>query len=309
MTKFKFPLGSMAFFCLMMILMYAWGFIGYIERADRGRTDLAVYGLIFSLMLILTILFLRRIILSFNAEVESRARLQESHFQQIKRTYEGTLQALTKALDLRDHATWGHSARVVGYALAIGEKMGLNETELNHLAWGGFLHDIGKIGVSDTILLKASALTDEEWQAIQLHPGLGYAIVNGIEFLEGAADIILLHHERYDGGGYPYGMQGMEIPLLARIFAVADALDAITSDRPYRPGCSVEAALEEIASQSGKQFCPECVNALLAVGKDRIREIQERAQQDGEDHGFSREMALFPGWNPVRSKEKNELVL
>lgn len=298
MVKSMFPRGPIVLFCLTMTLMIVWGVGVYLHWPGRSGSDLVLYVLAFFLIMMLSVLFLRQTILSFRAEVERRAHLQEMH-QQMKQTYEGTLQALTRALELRDHATWGHSGRVVGYALAIGEKMGLSEAQLNQLAWGGFLHDIGKIGIPDAILLKTSALTDEELEIIQLHPGLGYVIVSGIEFLEGAADIILLHHERYDGNGYPYGRQGLDIPLLARIFAVADALDAITSDRPYREGSSIEKALEEILAQSGKQFCPECVNALLAVGKDQILTIQERAKHSEYYYDLPREIVWFPEQDKV----------
>lgn len=228
-----------------------------------------------------------------NLEIKTGVFCQKKYLSQLQKSYQGTLQALTTALDLRDHGTWRHSARVVGYALAIGEEMGLLPEQLSRLAWGGLLHDIGKIGISDAILLKTSQLTPEEWRIIQEHPRLGADIIGEVEFLQDAVEIVLSHHERYDGGGYPNGLTGTMIPLLSRIFAVADALDAMTSDRPYRPARSVEMALMEIAEQSGKQFCPECVRALLHIGSEQLNRIQETIKFDEAQTAFNKQTIPF----------------
>jgi putative nucleotidyltransferase with HDIG domain len=185
---------------------------------------------------------------------------------------------LIHALNYRDHDTWDHSTRVAAYATALAEHMGLPQSELEKIALAGYLHDIGKIGVPDRILLKKSNLLPEEWETIKRHPELGYEIIHELEFLNSAADIILLHHERYDGSGYPLGLRGEKIPLLARIFSVADALDAMTSERPYRAARSMAEAFGEVRSLAGVQFCPKCVKALEELGVENLSQIQQRAK-------------------------------
>jgi cyclic di-GMP phosphodiesterase len=158
------------------------------------------------------------------------------------------------------------------------KKIGLKGNELRELAWAGFLHDIGKIGVPDAILFKQGALDQEEWKNIKRHPLIGYEVIREIDFLKFAADIVLSHHEHYDGTGYPKGMQGKQIPLGARIFAIADALDAMTSDRPYRAAVQMETALAEIKKLGGKQFCPQCVAAMNELGITQFYRIQQHVK-------------------------------
>src|SRR5918997_2125398 len=165
-----------------------------------------------------------------------------------------TLKALTAALETRDAETRGHSERVVSFTLRLGREMGLDAEETRSLEFGSLLHDIGKIGVPDAILRKPSRLTEEEWARMREHPLHGQRILRGIEFLEGAARVVAEHHERWDGSGYPLGLRGEEIDLGARIFAVADAFDAMTSDRFYRAGKPYEAAGEELELFAGRQF-------------------------------------------------------
>lgn len=243
-------------------------------------------SLIFAATLVCMALFLRQSFIRINTEVREKIELQNSYLEQLNKTYEGTLKALTYALDFRDHETWGHSARVVAYAIVIGERMGLLREELQQLAWGGFLHDIGKIGVPDAILLKKDRLEPDEWETIMRHPQMGHGIVNQISanlnFSKITSDIVLYHHEHYDGGGYPFGLKEEEIPLPARIFAVADALDAMTSDRPYRPACSMEEAISEIRSLAGKQFCPWSVKALLEIGLKELKKIHDQVREMGD---------------------------
>jgi putative nucleotidyltransferase with HDIG domain len=174
---------------------------------------------------------------------------------------------LTTALETRDSETHGHSERVVSYSLRLGQEYGLDETQMKALEFGSLLHDIGKIGVPDSILRKPAKLTEEEWVQMREHPLHGQQILRGIQFLEGAARVVAQHHEKWDGTGYPLGLRGENIDLCARIFSVADAFDAMTSDRVYRRGKSYEAAAQELDDWSGRQFDPQVVAAFHRVPK------------------------------------------
>lgn len=194
----------------------------------------------------------------------------------VEGAYMGTLEALTKALEIRDHETEGHCRRVVQYSLSIAQKIGMPEEQLVPLMRGALLHDIGKIGIPDSILKKQGPLDEGEWRTMRQHPQIGYEMLKGIDFLRDATPIILHHHERYDGSGYPHGLAGEAIPLGARIFAVADAYDAITSDRPYRRGRSHEVAMAEIAAGAGKQFDPKVVEVLQSLPYEELARIRGR---------------------------------
>jgi cyclic di-GMP phosphodiesterase len=198
---------------------------------------------------------------------------------QIERSYEDTLQALGAAIDLRDDETAGHSRRVCRYSLEIARAMGWPDEQLKSLARGAYLHDIGKLGIPDGILLKPGPLTEGERKYMQQHVQIGFDVIKDIPFLADAAEIILMHHERYDGGGYPRGLKGEEILPGARIFAVADTLDAITSDRPYRRATSFESALDTIRRLSGSQFDPQVVNAFLSIRGDIWPAISRNLRQ------------------------------
>ena len=230
---------------------------------------------------LLFLIFSLYYISTFRRQLREYKDRQKKSFSKLRKANEGALKALIHALDYRDHDTWDHSMRVAAYATALAEHMGLPQAELEKIALAGYLHDIGKIGVPDRILLKKTKLLPEEWETIKRHPELGYDIIHQIEFLNTAADIILLHHERYDGSGYPLGLEGEEIPLLARIFAVADALDAMTSERPYRAARSMQEAFDEVRSLSGVQFCPKCVKALEELGVEKLSQIQQRVWNQG----------------------------
>jgi putative nucleotidyltransferase with HDIG domain len=220
---------------------------------------------------------------------EAHDDLQEAHLRvveamtSLERAYDGTLRALVTALDARDSETHGHSQRVADVALAMAEEMGIErDTEVwQKLQWGALLHDVGKIGVPDHILRKPGELSEEEWQTMKEHPGAGYEIVRRVEFLGSAAEVVHAHHERFDGSGYPRNLRGEEIPLGARIFAVADAFDAMTSDRPYRPARAPEQALAEILRNSGSQFDPSVVKAFLSVYQTRF--FRGDGKGDSED--------------------------
>jgi putative nucleotidyltransferase with HDIG domain len=191
--------------------------------------------------------------------------------RQIELTYDETLRALGAALDLRDMETAGHSERVTRYSLLIARAMNSSQDELLQITRGAYLHDIGKIGIPDSILRKEGKLDPEEMDIMRTHVRIGYELVRRIAFLMPAAEIILSHHESYDGSGYPQGLRGRDIPRGARIFALADALDAITSDRPYRPAQPFNAAREEIAREAGKRFDPEAAEAFLSLPDHALR--------------------------------------
>lgn len=206
--------------------------------------------------------------------------------------YRATLRSLAAALEARDIETRGHSERVVAYCVRLGRQLKLDDREMVQLEHGALLHDIGKIGVPDSVLLKRGPLTEEEWQQMRRHVEYGAQILKGIDFLEGAAQIVKEHHERFDGSGYPRGLAGDQICLGARIFAVADTVDAITSDRPYRAARPFEAAAEELIKNCGKLFDPMVVDAFLSVPMDSWRELRQLANETGIEirDGIGREI-------------------
>ena len=177
--------------------------------------------------------------------------------------YDATIEGWSQAMDLRDKETEGHTKRVTEMSMQIGKAMQLGEEYLVHLRRGALLHDIGKLGVPDAILLKPDKLTDEEWQIMKKHPQFAYDMLHSVAYLRRALDIPYCHHEKWDGTGYPQGLKGEQIPLAARIFAIVDVWDALTSDRPYRQAWSKPDALKYIREQSGKYFDPQVVNIFL----------------------------------------------
>ena len=203
--------------------------------------------------------------------------------EELKRSHDSLLQVLAAALDLRDQATKGHSLRLARLALAVGTELGFSDEELSHLEQAAMLHDMTKLELPKAILNKAGPLTDDEWQKIQRHPELGYDMVSNAPFLRQAGEIILCHHERYDGGGYPRGLKGEEIPLTARVFAVADGYGAMTSDRPYRKAVSHAAAVREIRGSAGTQFDPRVVDAFLEANGKRLIADKAFPQEQGEE--------------------------
>jgi putative nucleotidyltransferase with HDIG domain len=182
--------------------------------------------------------------------------------------YLGTIRALALALDARDPYTAGHSERVSAVSLAIGRWLALDDAQLEVLRLGALLHDIGKIGISDQVLMKAGPLTPAEYEIIKQHPGVGARILRSVPFLEPHIPIVELHHERPDGRGYPHGLRGTEIPLLASIVHVADAFDAMTSARAYRPARATSEGLRELWRCAGSQFDAEVVHALAKALPD-----------------------------------------
>ncbi len=190
--------------------------------------------------------------------------LQSANLQ-LGRAYDSTLEGWSRAMDLRDKETEGHSQRVTETALLLAKSMGLSEAELVHIRRGALLHDLGKLGIPDSILNKPDRLTDEEMELMRRHPALAYELLMPIEFLRPALDIPYCHHERWDGSGYPRGLKADEIPLSARVFAVSDVFDALTSDRPYRAAWPKDKAMEYIRERAGKEFDPRVVEAFLRM--------------------------------------------
>jgi putative nucleotidyltransferase with HDIG domain len=212
--------------------------------------------------------------------VAARTEQLRKAMVELERSYDITLEALGDALDLKDRETEGHSRRVTAFTIAIARAMGLTADQIRVIARGAFLHDIGKMAIPDAILNKPGALTPDEVGIMREHSYHGYQIVKKIPFLQEAAEIVYAHQERFDGSGYPRGLKGEQIPLGARMFAVADTLDAITSDRPYRPAQTLTAAREEIQRWAGRQFDPEVVKMFLSMPEniwdDLRKEINSR---------------------------------
>ncbi len=211
--------------------------------------------------------------------VEEATRSLQLAYRQLQETYRATLETLGAALDSRDVGTEAHSRRVHGYALATARMHGLMEEELVDLAHGVLLHDIGKIGIPDSILLKPGSLTSEEWAIMRRHPEIGRRLIANIPFLKGAVPIVYCHHERWDGTGYPQGLTGAAIPLGARIFSVVDAFDAMTFDRPYSRAISFDAAKAEIQRCAGSHFDPAVVASFLRVPDAVLAEIRLTSAQ------------------------------
>jgi response regulator RpfG family c-di-GMP phosphodiesterase len=195
-------------------------------------------------------------------------------------------EALAEALDIREHETGDHSKRVACHTLVLARRFTTDPHQLRQIYWGSLLHDVGKIGVSDAILLNHGPLNEEEWQEMRTHPEKGYRLVSKIPGMEAAAEIVLSHEERFDGSGYPRGLRGGQICLGARLFAVIDTLDAIASDRPYRKASSFEQARDEIVRMSGIQFDPLAVQAFLAE-ETTLREMVDAKCMESNDAAIS----------------------
>ncbi|MGB9791520.1 MAG: HD domain-containing phosphohydrolase [Thermacetogeniaceae bacterium] len=225
--------------------------ISYLYSALAGIAGITIFSLV------LYIYLRQRIKRATKDLVNANRKIHEA--------YEGTIRAIVKALEKKESRTAIHSLRTNKIANAIGKALGLSREELKTLNWSTLLHDIGKLGVSEQILLKPGPLTAEEYEAVKKHCIYGYEILRDIDYLNQAAEVALYHHERYDGNGYPFGIRDEEIPLLARICTLADAFEAMTADRPYRKAMTLEEAIEEIKRNSGTQFDPKIVEAFLKL--------------------------------------------
>jgi putative nucleotidyltransferase with HDIG domain len=217
--------------------------------------------------------------------VDARTEQLKRAMVDLERSYDITLEALGGALDLKDAETEGHSRRVTAFTIAIARAMGLPKNQIDVIARGAFLHDIGKMAIPDKILTKPDKLTPDEIVIMREHCYHGYQILKRIPFLTEAAEIVYSHQERYDGTGYPRGLKGDQIPVGARMFSVADTLDAITSNRPYRPAQTLQAAREEIERWSGRQFDPEVVKVFLSMPENIWDDL--RKQIDAQNNRFN----------------------
>lgn len=215
--------------------------------------------------------------------ISTRTSRLRAIMQDLERSYDITIGAMGDALDLRDQETEGHSKRVTAYTIELARAFGVNADELRTIARGAFLHDIGKIATPDAILLKPGRLDPTETAVMREHCRRGYEMLRKIPFLCDAAEIVYAHQECFDGTGYPRGLKGLDIPLGARIFAIADTLDAMTSDRPYRKGTTFAAARAEIVSCSGTQFDPAIVEVFLQIPDEHWTRVRERAEAPGFD--------------------------
>ncbi len=222
---------------------------------------------------------------SLEQMVRARTEMLRHAMEDLEHSYDVTLEALGDALDLKDSETEGHSKRVTAYTIALARAMGIPPAEIKVIARGAFLHDVGKMAIPDEILRKPGKLTAEEQTVMREHCTRGYNMLRKIPFLAGAAEIVYCHQEHYDGSGYPRGIRGREIPIGARIFAVGDTLDAITSDRPYRKSRSFDAAREEILRCSGSQFDPAVVEVFLKIPNELWQEL--RSEISGQSKRFS----------------------
>ncbi|MFW6289059.1 MAG: HD domain-containing phosphohydrolase [Spirochaetota bacterium] len=211
--------------------------------------------------------------------VSERTRALEQALREINDTYDQTIAALGAALDLRDTDTNNHCVRVAAYAVRLAEALGVDDAEtIRSLRWGAYLHDIGKIGIPDSVLRKPGRLSPDEYDQIKQHPVLGKRMLDGFPFLHDASLVVYSHHERYDGTGYPQGLRGDEIPLTARIFSVADTVDAMRSDRPYRSACDWSEVRAELTEHAGQQLDPGIVEAFLSVSDSEWEAVASSAE-------------------------------
>ncbi|WP_162463394.1 HD-GYP domain-containing protein [Paenibacillus psychroresistens] len=247
-----------------------------ITSQDASSRKVMLWIFVVIVICLLALFFaLRQVFLRSTRTIDRKNHELADMVQTIESTYDQSLHALSSALDSRDNETHGHSFRVTSYAIRLGQSLGIEGVELGLLARGALLHDVGKIGVPDAILLKPGKLTEEEWVIMCKHVHTGYQMLSHIEFLQLSLDVVKHHHESWDGNGYPNGLRGEEIPLFARIFALCDTYDAITSDRPYRKRRSYAEARAEIIRCSGTQFSQEVVEAFLRIPEAEWTEIQQ----------------------------------
>ena len=230
--------------------------------------------------------------LNYQRTLEERVASRTSQLKEalsvLEQTYHSTLVALSRALDSRDADSDGHSLRVTVYAIRLAQQAGMSDLEIKTIEQGVLLHDIGKIGIPDALLKKTGALNPNELLLMQKHPEIGYRILSSIKFLKGAAQLVLHHHEQFDGNGYPQGLKGAQINAGALIFAIADALDDLTSDRPLRPELGFEDAIPRIAAMSGAKLDPAYVREFLKIEASEWKAIREEMSASTKRADFLR---------------------
>jgi HD-GYP domain-containing protein (c-di-GMP phosphodiesterase class II) len=231
----------------------------------------------------LAIAYLALVSLASRRSIRRRQADLRSRIEKLKNNYDSIVAVLCAALDLRDDVTHGQARRVCELASVLAWQMGLRKQDARRIEKAAILHNVGKIGVADAVLAKPGPLDDAEWAEMKRHPELGYRMLAGIDFLKDAAEIVYAHHEHYDGSGYPRGLKGDEIPLGARIFAVVDAYDAMTSHRPYRKARPHRNAMEEIVRNSGSQFDPDVVRAFLEAERQGLLEDKRGQGERGPE--------------------------
>ncbi len=209
----------------------------------------------------------------YAADLRETFKQERTRSQQLAHSYSATVRALTNAIEARDFYTARHAERVAAYGILIAKALGLSRPEAPEIEFGFLLHDIGKVAIPDAILYKPGALSEPERALMARHAEIGADILQGIEFLAGAADVVRCHHERWDGTGYPVGLAGEQIPLAARVFAIADVLDALTTDRPYRPASPLPEARAMIDRDAGTHFDPRVVAAFDSIEDEALLEI------------------------------------
>jgi putative nucleotidyltransferase with HDIG domain len=209
----------------------------------------------------------------YAADLRETFKEERALTQQLTRSYRATVRALSNAVEARDAYTGKHAERVAAYGIAIARALGIPRPDSPEMEFGFLLHDIGKVAVPDSILYKPGALTSEERALMARHPAVGAEIVGGIEFLAEAAEVVRSHHERWDGMGYPDGLAGEDIPVAARVFAVADVLDALTTDRPYRTAFSMRQARAMIVEEAGSHFDPDVIDAFREIDDQTFAQI------------------------------------
>ncbi len=209
----------------------------------------------------------------YAADLRETFKQERARSQELQRSYVATVRALSNAVEARDAYTGKHAERVAAYGMEIARQLRIPLADAPGTEFGFLLHDVGKVAIPDAILYKAGSLTEKERALMAQHPLIGADIIRGIEFLGEAANVVRSHHERWDGRGYPDGLAGEQIPIAARVFAVADVLDALTSDRPYRPASRLSVAREMIVAESGSHFDPNVVEAFSAIADETFLRI------------------------------------